>query len=189
MNIQDIFDRVINQRYYDTSCTFSTMCHALHWAWSWGEISEDEYLLAREQIWEYLRPFSCAYLKKALEKAGLPNNIEARTAIYRDWANRPTLIKEVHTDVQATFDKVIASGWYSEANTPYMCPALNVCRRSNILTHEEVLAAKNEIDHYLGDYLTLEIALKRNSLPRGIKDRLAIYQDWANRPILRMEAV
>lgn len=94
MNVQEIFNRVIDQRYYDTSYTFSTMCHSLHCAWSWEDISEEEYLFARKQIKEYLRPTNCAYLQKALAEAGLPSTIEARTALYRDWANRPKLLKE-----------------------------------------------------------------------------------------------
>lgn len=88
------------------------------------------------------------------------------------------------TDVQTIFDKVIASGRYSEARTLFMCTALAACLHADTLTYEEVLAAKNEIDHYLGDYNTLERALIGAGLPRQFKDRLAIYRDWANRPKL-----
>ena len=88
-DVQEIFDRVIDQRYYNTSFTHSAMCCALDSAWSWEAISEDEYQFAIEQIKEYLRPTNCAYLRAALEKSGLPSTIEARTSLYRDWENRP----------------------------------------------------------------------------------------------------
>ncbi len=91
MNIQEIFNRVIDQGYYSTLTSNSVMCHSLYLARGEGVISTDEYLFAREQIDEYLRPTYCTYLFRALEEAGLPSTIEARTAIYRDWANRPTL--------------------------------------------------------------------------------------------------
>ena len=92
------------------------------------------------------------------------------------------------TDVQAIFDKVIASGRYSEGVTTFMCPALSLCLRSDILTHEEVLIAKNEIDSYLGGYHTLGRALEQNDLPYLPKDRLEIYKDWENRPKLLKES-
>lgn len=91
MNIQEIFNRVIDQKYYDTSHTYSAMCHSLQNAWNWDVISEDEYRFTRAQIKEYLLPTNCAYLGVALKQAGLPSNIQARTAIYQDWANRPSL--------------------------------------------------------------------------------------------------
>lgn len=91
MNIQEIFNRVIDQKYYDTSDDYSSMCHSLHYAWDFGEISEDEYLFAKEQIKEYLLPAYGAFLFTALKTVGLPHTIEARTAIYRDWANRPSI--------------------------------------------------------------------------------------------------
>ena len=92
------------------------------------------------------------------------------------------------TDVQAIFDKVIASGRYAEGVTTFMCTALTLCLKHKILPHEEVLIAKNEIDHYLGGYHTLGLALVENGLPCKPKDRLAIYKDWANRPKLLKES-
>ena len=97
MNVQEIFNRVIDNGYY-TSHIHSAMCNSLHDAWSWDVISDAECRFAMEQIDDYLIPTDCAYLQKALEKAGLPNTIEARTAIYRDWANRPNLLKEQAND-------------------------------------------------------------------------------------------
>lgn len=91
MNIQEIFNRVIDQGYYNISFAHSAMCNALCQAWDEDEISEEEYQLACEQIEEYLLTIDCAYLFTALKRAGLPSDIEARTAIYRDWANRPSL--------------------------------------------------------------------------------------------------
>ena len=91
MNIQEIFNRVIDQEYYDTSHNYSAMCNSLHKAWHLEVISGDEYLFAREQIRNYLYPVNRVYLGDALKVAGLPNTIEARTDIYRDWANRPSL--------------------------------------------------------------------------------------------------
>ena len=92
------------------------------------------------------------------------------------------------TDVQTIFDKVIASGRYLEGVTTFMCTALTLCLKHKILPHEEVLIAKNEIDHYLGGYHTLGLALVENGLPCKPKARLAIYKDWANRPKLSKES-
>lgn len=98
MNVQEIFNRVIDQRYYNVLTDNSAMCNALHIAWNWEAINADEYLFARGQIHKYLHHTDCAYLGDALAEAGLPNTIEARTAIYRDWANRPKLLKEQAND-------------------------------------------------------------------------------------------
>ena len=92
------------------------------------------------------------------------------------------------TDVQDIFDKVIVYGRYAEGITTFMCTALSLCLRSDILDYAEVLIAKNEIDHYLGGYHTLGRALDDNDLPCKPKDRLAIYKDWANRPKLLKES-
>lgn len=92
------------------------------------------------------------------------------------------------TDVQAIFDKVIASGRYAEGITTFMCTALTLCLNHKILEHAEVLIAKNEIDSYLGGYHTLGRALDDNGLPCNPKDRLEIYKDWANRPKLLKES-
>lgn len=86
-------------------------------------------------------------------------------------------------DVQAIFNKVIVSGQYEEA-TWFMCSALAPCLRSNIINQAEFLAAKGEIEHYLGEYHTLGRALKQSHLPYSPKDKLEIYKDWANRPKL-----
>ena len=91
MNVQEIFSRVISLGYYNVLTDNSAMCSALYDAWYEDEISEEEYQFARGQIDEYLLTTDCAYLFTALAKVGLPHDIEARTAIYRDWANRPAL--------------------------------------------------------------------------------------------------
>ena len=91
MNIQEIFNLVIDQGCYDTSDTNSAMCSALHTAWYRGVVSNDEAKFAQALIKKYLLPTDCIYLGAALKNAGLPHTIEARTAIYRDWANRPAL--------------------------------------------------------------------------------------------------
>ena len=89
-DVQEIFNRVIDQGYY-TPYDYSVMCNSLHNALCGDVISTDEYRFARKQIGNYLLPTNCAYLRTALAQAGLPHTIEARTAIYRDWANRPSL--------------------------------------------------------------------------------------------------
>ena len=98
MNVQEVFSRVIDLRYYNELTANSAMCNSLHDAWSWDVISDAECRFARTLISNYLRPTNCAYLQHALEKAGLPSTIQARTAIYRDWANRPKLLQEQGND-------------------------------------------------------------------------------------------
>ena len=96
-DVQEIFNRVITRGYYSLHSD-SAMCNSITSARIRGDVSADECLLAKEQIDKYLLPTDCAYLQKALEKAGLPNTIEARTAIYKDWANRPKLLQEQAND-------------------------------------------------------------------------------------------
>ena len=105
-------------------------------------------------------------------------------------------------DVQEVFNKVIkfglyvadfisgqdGGGWYK---SPYMCNALmNACGYC-VITEDECAVAKAAIREYLGEVLpthhsgspTLEGCLAAYGFAFDFPARMAIYQNWANRPI------
>lgn len=94
--VQGIFNVVIRKGFY-TDDRFSTsfMCNALDTAWWDDVITGPEMFLALCEIRGYLRVLrkaggrKCSALENALELVGLPNDFEARLAIYKDWKNRP----------------------------------------------------------------------------------------------------
>lgn len=91
MNIQELFNRIIDQKYYDTSCNDAAMCYSVATAWVQDVITEEECQFLHKAIEDYLESTGFSYLRGVLEMLELPSTIEARTAIYRDWANRPKL--------------------------------------------------------------------------------------------------
>lgn len=86
--------------------------------------------------------------------------------------------------LQSLFDKVIDSGHYHH---PGMCKSIAHARAAGILNNRETIMLEQAIRLYLipKGYAWLYEALKANGLPHGPEARLAIYQDWANRPILK----
>lgn len=97
-----------------------------------------------------------------------------------------------HRDVQAVFNKVIDAGYYGELRPlgtgrvcPYMCIALDRARNNGFITWDECTLAKTAISDYLTEcFSSLANALAYNRHPCSISARLAIYRDWANRPVL-----
>ena len=110
-SIQEIFNIVIesgcygehqyyksdNKQYvYDDERDWSEdvrdyMCGALKVAFLRELISYDEFEYVKAEIQKYLKPLNLGYLSAALKDAGLPNDFNAKLAIYKDWANRPKL--------------------------------------------------------------------------------------------------
>ena len=87
--------------------------------------------------------------------------------------------------VQAIFDKVIKAYFYPIPNetTHWMCEALWLARRHNIVSRDEQEYAVHAIKDYLKGHLTLRAFLKGElNLPNSIEDRLKIYQNWSDRP-------
>lgn len=104
--IQEVFDAVINAGvYYPTSTGRAEcgayrsefMCNALNNAsGSFGAelITDAEYAAAIAEINAYIETYGPVVehtLGCALRGRGLPHDFEARLAIYKDWANRPSL--------------------------------------------------------------------------------------------------
>lgn len=87
MNIQEIFNKVIEAGHYGNS-SFDAMCSSLALALG-KEINEDEYIFAIQEIRSYLGKY--IYLKSLLVANSLPYTFEARLKIYKDWKNRPKL--------------------------------------------------------------------------------------------------
>ena len=85
------------------------------------------------------------------------------------------------TLVQKVFNKVMAANLY-QGNL--MCFSLAQASACEVINEEEYSMAKEAINEYLKDAITLGVALKANGLPCEISDRIAIYKDWTNRPKL-----
>ena len=84
MKIQDIFDKTIITGYYPKQ---GLMCIALQDAMHNGAITRKEAAYARYVIKRYLGDYIT--LGKMLHEHNLPFKIEARLAIYKNWAKRP----------------------------------------------------------------------------------------------------
>lgn len=93
-------------------------------------------------------------------------------------------------NIQELFDKVIASGNYRPHCEEGMCIAIERCRNKGILTQTEWAFLGSAIRDYIktldlsNTAIYLDNALAANNLPHEAKDCLAIYKDWANRPML-----
>lgn len=87
--------------------------------------------------------------------------------------------------VQETFDKVINAGIYASNSIGLMCYALLEAACDGVISKEEMKAAKAEIKEYLGANGSLGGKLLFNNMPYTFEHRLAIYKDWANRPVLK----
>ncbi len=99
---------------------------------------------------------------------------------------------DVQADVQAVFDKVINAGYYGRPRhgnehvmSSFMCISLDRARNNGLITWDECTLAKTAISGYLTEcFSSLTNALAYNRHPFNITARLAIYRDWANRPVL-----
>ena len=86
-------------------------------------------------------------------------------------------------NVQEVFDKVIEAKYYSEFNgVPLMCHALKNAARDGVISLEEFVEANKEIRNYLGGFGSLGGLLDNKNQPWEYSARLAIYQNWANKP-------
>jgi hypothetical protein len=94
--------------------------------------------------------------------------------------------------VQAIFNVVVLNGFYPKKvngkyDNDYMCNALYDTWTHHNITSDEYGLAMGAIKEYLGDFYTLYEALKTNGLPATASDRLAIYKNWVDRPVIRQE--
>lgn len=101
--------------------------------------------------------------------------------LYNKW-----LLLSVKRDlpVQDVFNIAIDSGVYSEETDTFMCVSLRDCYCYDLITRKELDKSLQEIREYLQDIYTLKNALIQNGLSWSFEHRLAIYRDWANRPVL-----
>lgn len=91
--IQKTFNNVIDNGFYPKD---PYMCYALRDAKEAGHISSWQYWITSTAIKLYLRKTGYGSLKWALYKSNHPHTEPYRVAIYRDWANRPTLLAKKH---------------------------------------------------------------------------------------------
>lgn len=86
---------------------------------------------------------------------------------------------------QEILNAVIASGHYpKESPAPQMCLSLLYAWEDDVITHKEYKQAVIEIQDYIRGFGFLSTALDVNGLHADRPSRLALYQDWANRPTL-----
>ena len=86
-SVQEIFDAVIDTGFYTEYENW--MCYSLESARSYGVISKKEEKIARREIRAYLGEYTL--LETKLFHLGLPCKLSDRLALYRNWANRPSL--------------------------------------------------------------------------------------------------
>jgi len=86
-SVQEIFDAVIDGGFYTERK--DAMCISLWSACLEGVISKKEKEIASRAIRAYLEEY--VFLDTKLHNNGLPYEFSDRLAIYRSWANRPSL--------------------------------------------------------------------------------------------------
>ena len=99
--------------------------------------------------------------------------------------------KQSLDSVQEIFDKVIDNGYYTSIAgnekfkySNYMCYSLKYAYEDNIITKKDFFLARKEIEQYIG-MSGLESVLSWNRLPSNYDDRLKIYRNWEDKPVLR----
>lgn len=101
------------------------------------------------------------------------------------------------SEIQNILDRVIDGGHYTGLSvhgisSQYMCLALKLAVRANVIEKDEYVGTLSRLENYLPANIknaTLRGALVNAGLPSCHADRLRIYRDWANRPMLSGQAV
>ena len=97
--------------------------------------------------------------------------------------DRLTLTFLFPQELQAIFDLVIEKGYYSgEKDGNFMCIALSKAYYCGVITRNEMVLAKENIEDYLGFHSSLEEYLRSRLLPHTPTARMAIYKNWSARP-------
>lgn len=92
MDIQGIFDKVLDCTRYNKYTYTSGMCKYLREAQELKVITANEKEFAINEICAYIG-YNVLYLRTALKGAGFPYNFEACLKVYTDWGNKPDLTK------------------------------------------------------------------------------------------------
>lgn len=99
-----------------------------------------------------------------------------------------TAKKSLSLTVQETFNKAIDLGHYTHKGgagnigSRWMCNALDTTYEAGHITFEELNAALDEIALYIKGSVLLSNFLAQRGIPCSFSDRLAIYQNWENKP-------
>lgn len=88
---------------------------------------------------------------------------------------------------QEVFNKVMEWRLYPHTegvigSSDYMCVAIKVAYQSGLISKEPCVQAVEAINEYIKDSDTMFIFLSENEYPTEVKDHVAIYKDWGNRP-------
>ncbi len=105
-------------------------------------------------------------------------------------------------DIQPILNKVLDAGLYKVGRELYMCHALRTARKVGLITPDEEVGARRQIQEYISSINPVAECLAncfssdgrpwRRGLPgepvRSLEDfvsgqGLAIFKDWANRPM------
>lgn len=90
-SVQEVFNLAISLNYYRDVGKDEFMCLALETMLEQEIITAREYLKAKKEINDYKGGFLT--LRNRLTAAGLPSRFEDRLTIYKNWADKPELIK------------------------------------------------------------------------------------------------
>lgn len=86
---------------------------------------------------------------------------------------------------QEILNAAIASGHYrKESPAPEMCLSLWNAWDAGVITYREYKQVVIEIQDYIRGFSFLSAALSANKLPHDRANRLALYQNWDDRPLL-----
>ena len=86
---------------------------------------------------------------------------------------------------QEVLNAVISSGHYrKESPASEMCLSLIKAWEDGVITRKEYKQAVIEIQDYIQGFSFLSTALHTNGLPHDRPNRLALYQNWNDRPML-----
>lgn len=93
--------------------------------------------------------------------------------------------------MQRILNKVIAKGYYAHnqnpRTSPYMCIALQYACTDQVITKQECKYAKQLIQDYLGDAISLRDQRMLYGLPVCHINLLATYKNWDKRPAFEID--
>ena len=92
--LQEIFNLTIQMKFYPHRSDY--MCVALSDMMEADHITRNEYLMATNEIMDYIHIADTDSLEHALETSKLPSYEEDRIKLYLDWENRPQLTECVN---------------------------------------------------------------------------------------------
>lgn len=186
--VQDVFNRVIDGGYYTSSNRF--MCHVLCYAECDKYISEEEHLIATNDINMFLKLYQGSVftnnpstLHRVVSGTKYHRDDIIYVEIYRDWFKfKEDFIKEYPPmrSMQEVLDVIIDNGFYgADSLCIHMCISANYASREGVISEDERIMVIDEITKIVQTD-TLFTYLKDNGIDNELVDRVFIYRNWVN---------